>query len=86
MVSDDGTVLWHDDSNWGWFTGDCGVPEVLNELGSRIPVAHVMGSNIAVHRPAWVDDRSQLDPPLEATRGQARTGHWQSSTARRCSF
>jgi len=86
MVRDHGTVLWHDYSNWGWFTGDCGVPEVLNELASRVPVAHVMGSNIAVHRPAWVDDRSELDAALEATREQARKGHWQTSTARSYSF
>jgi hypothetical protein len=86
MVSDDGTVLWHDYSNWGWFTGDCGVPEVLNALSSRVPVAHVMGSNIAVHRPRWVDDRSELDTALGATRDQARKGHWQSSSARRYSF
>ena len=45
-----------------------------------------MGSNIAVHRPAWVDDRSELDAALDATREQVRKGHWQSSTARRYSF
>jgi SAM-dependent methyltransferase len=86
MVAPGGTVLWHDYSNWGWFTGDCGVPEVLNSLSARVPIAHVMGSNIAVHRPAWVDDRSELDAALEATREQARKGHWQSSSARRYSF
>jgi SAM-dependent methyltransferase len=86
MVAPDGTVLWHDYSNWGWFTGDCGVPEVLNALAERLPVAHLTGSNIAVHRPAWGDDRTELDAALDATQEQARKGHWQSSTARRYSF
>lgn len=86
MVSPDGTVLWHDYSNWGWFTGDCGVPEVLNDLAERLPLAHLTGSNIAVHRPAWARDRTELDRAVEATREEARRGHWSSSTARRYSF
>lgn len=86
MVSDDGMVLWHDYSNWGWFTGDCGVPEVLNDLARRLPIAHLTGTNIAVHRPAWVGDRGLLDAAVEATQAEARQGHWRSSTARRYSF
>lgn len=86
MVSDDGLVLWHDYSNWGWFTGDCGVPEVLNDLGRRLPLAHLTGSNIVVHRPAWAADRAELDEALEVTREEARRGHWRSGTARRYSF
>lgn len=86
VVAPDGMVLWHDYSNWGAFTGDCGVPEVLNDLAERLPLAHLTGSNIAVHRPAWVRDRSELDRALEATRAEARRGHWSSSTARRYSF
>ena len=83
LVHPEGTVLWHDYANWGWFTGDCGVPEVLNELSERIPVGHLIGSNIAIHRPSWARDRSEFDDALRATDDQLRRGHWESGTARR---
>lgn len=86
MVSSTGTVLWHDYGNWGWFTGACGVPEVLNELATELPVAHVLGSNIAIHRPTWSTDSLELDVAVEATNEELRRGHWESDTARRFSF
>jgi hypothetical protein len=83
MVSADGIVLWHDYANWGYFTGDCGVPEVLNELAARLPVGHLIGSNIAIHRPSWVTDPGSFEAALQATDEELRRGHWESGTARR---
>lgn len=83
LVAPSGTVLWHDYANWGWFTGDCGVPEVVNAAAAERPIAHVLGSNIAIHRPAWTTDRSAFERALQATSDQARLGHWRSGTARR---
>jgi len=83
VVHPEGTVLWHDYANWGYFTGDCGVPEVLNELATRLPVGHLIGSNIAIHRPAWVRDRAEFDAAVQATNDELGRGHWQSGTARR---
>jgi hypothetical protein len=82
MVADDGVVLWHDYANWGYFTGDCGVPEVLNELAERMPVGHLLGSNIAIHKPSWARDRREFDDAVQATRDELGRGHWSSSTAR----
>jgi predicted O-methyltransferase YrrM len=83
MVSEHGTVLWHDYANWGYFTGDCGVPEVLNDLATRLPVGHLIGSNIAIHRPSWARDRTEFDDAVRATNDELRLGHWNSGTARR---
>jgi SAM-dependent methyltransferase len=83
LVTDGGCILWHDYNNWGWFTGDCGVPEVLNELAEELPVAHLLGSTIAIHRPEWRSDPGSLAEVVEATRAELRRGHWKSGTARR---
>jgi hypothetical protein len=83
LVAPNGTVLWHDYANWGYFTGDCGVPEVLNDLATTIPVGHLVGSNIAVHRPEWTKDRSQFDEVARQTNAELSRDHWSSGTARR---
>lgn len=83
LVAPTGTVLWHDYANWGFWTGDCGVPEVLNDLGRSLPVGHLLGSNIAVHKPAWVTQRAPFDDAVEMTRAELRKDHWSSTTARR---
>lgn len=83
LVHPDGIVLWHDYANWGYFTGDCGVPEVLNELAQDIPVGHLIGSNIAIHRPSWTQNPAVFDAAADATDDELRRGHWNSGTARR---
>lgn len=82
MVSPTGTLLWHDYSNWGYFTGDCGVPEVVNKLAEALPLAHLLGSNIAIHRPEWVTDPALLADAIAATALESARGHWNSGTSR----
>lgn len=86
MVAPEGTLMWHDYSNWGYFTGDCGVPEVLNELSESLPIGHLLGSNIAIHMPAWSRDRSGFDALVEESRRRLSGGAWSSESARRFGF
>lgn len=86
MVADDGAVMWHDYSNWGYFTGDCGVPEVLNDLSERIPVGHLLGSNIAIHKPEWSRDRSVFDGLVSETKNRLSGDAWSSQAPRRFGF
>lgn len=86
MVAPDGMVLWHDYSNWGWFTGDCGVPEVLNELAGSLPICHLTGSNIAAHLMRWRDHHDEFEALVDETKADFREGHWRSTAARRFGF
>lgn len=54
LVSPTGFILWHDYANWGYFDGKNGVPEYLKELSERLPIAHIIGSDLAIYSPAWV--------------------------------
>lgn len=53
LIAPDGFLVWHDYANWGYFDGKNGVPEYLGELSERLPIAHVIGSDIAIYSPAW---------------------------------
>jgi hypothetical protein len=59
LLSPAGYIVWHDYANWGYFSGENGVPEYLGELGARLPVAHVLGSVLAIHSPSWVTGEGQ---------------------------
>jgi hypothetical protein len=83
MVAPGGTVLWHDYANWGWFSGACGVPEVLNDLATRLPIAHVVGSNIAIHQPRWCRHQDELDVATRRTAEELGRDHWSSAAPRR---
>jgi hypothetical protein len=54
LLSPAGFVVWHDYANWGYFSGENGVPEYLGELGATLPIGHVAGSTLAIHSPSWV--------------------------------
>jgi hypothetical protein len=54
LLSPTGFIVWHDYANWGYFSGQNGVPEYLGELGARLPVGHVLGSTLAIHSPSWI--------------------------------
>ena len=54
LLSPAGFIVWHDYANWGYFSGQNGVPEYLGELGGKLPIAHVAGSTLAIHSPSWV--------------------------------
>jgi len=53
LVSSSGYIAWHDYANWGYFNGYNGVPEYLKELSRRLPLARVLGSDLAIFSPAW---------------------------------
>ena len=54
LLSSTGFIVWHDYSNWGYFSGENGVPEYLGELSATLPIAHVLGSTLAIHSPSWL--------------------------------
>jgi predicted O-methyltransferase YrrM len=54
LLSPAGFIVWHDYANWGYFSGQNGVPEYLGELAARLPIGHVLGSTLAIHSPSWI--------------------------------
>ncbi len=60
LISPNGFLVWHDYANWGYFDGKNGVPEYLKELSERLPIAHVIGSDLAVYSPAWSREQKHL--------------------------
>lgn len=59
LLSPNGFFLWHDYANWGYFDGKNGVPEYLKELSTKLPIAHIMGSDVAIYSPAWAGSQKQ---------------------------
>jgi len=53
LLSPAGFIVWHDYANWGYFSGQNGVPEYLGELAAQLPIGHVLGSTLAMHSPGW---------------------------------
>jgi hypothetical protein len=71
LLSPAGFIVWHDYANWGYFSGENGVPEYLGELAARLPIGHVVGSTLAIHSPSWVSgagrERFRSAMQVEAT-------------------
>ncbi len=84
LLKPDGWLLWHDYSNWGYFSGACGVPEYLAELSRERPVVHLAGTNIAAHRPCWAqgEGQAELERAVDAMTQRNRGGAWQTQVAR----
>ena len=83
LVGPEGYVVWHDYANWGYYSGACGVPEYLGELSRERPVAQIVGSNMAIHRPCWLDRRRQeFDCAIAATAEGRRGDVWNVSMPR----
>lgn len=59
LVSPNGYIVWHDYANWGYFDGKNGVPEYLKELSQQLPIAHIIGSDMAIYSPAWAGEQKQ---------------------------
>lgn len=60
LVSENGFILWHDYANWGYFDGKNGVPEYLRELSEKLPIAHIIGSDVAIYSPAWTGENKKF--------------------------
>jgi len=60
LLSPNGFFVWHDYANWGYFDGKNGVPEYLKELSKHLPIAHIIGSDVAIYSPAWSGEQKHL--------------------------
>ena len=69
LLAPTGFVVWHDYANWGYFSGENGVPEYLGELCATLPIGHVAGSTLAIHSPSWVSGAGR-ERFRSATQGQ----------------
>jgi predicted O-methyltransferase YrrM len=81
LLKPNGVIVWHDYSNWGAFSGGNGVPDHLGELAQRLPIAHLFGTRMAVHSPAWsTSERPRFEEMVAVTQrwiDQGREhGHW----------
>jgi hypothetical protein len=77
LLTPTGVLVWHDYSNWGAFSGGNGVPDHLGELAEELPIAHLFGTRMAVHSPAWsTTERSRFDEMVAVTRRWLEQGHW----------
>ena len=68
LLSPNGILVWHDFANCGLLSGARGVPEYLNELQRELPVAHIEGSNMAIHCAARGDHPSKFEAVVRPTR------------------
>ncbi|WP_181374052.1 class I SAM-dependent methyltransferase [Nostoc commune] len=83
LLSPNGFFLWHDYANWGYFDGKNGVPEYLKELSERLPIAHIIGSDLAIYSPAWAGEQKQLY--LKATQPKVNPNQvdvWETTSLR----
>lgn len=71
LLSPAGFIVWHDYANWGYFSGENGVPEYLGELAAQLPIGHVAGSTLAIHSPSWISGAGR-ERLRSATQGPAR--------------
>lgn len=85
LVSPDGYLVWHDYANWGYFDGKNGVPEYLGELSATRPIARVLGSDLAVHSPAWSTEAGRATYERALVQGggsEVNVDPWQSESVR----
>jgi hypothetical protein len=83
LLSPAGFVVWHDYANWGYFSGQNGVPEYLGELAARLPIGHVLGSTLAMHSPSWASGagRECFRSAIQAETGEI-SDPWQGNLPR----
>lgn len=83
LVAPEGYLVWHDYANWGYFDGKNGVPEYLRELATKLPIAHVLGSDLAIHSPAWAAEKQvQFRQALQEKLAPHQTDPWQTAAMR----
>lgn len=83
LVAPNGFLVWHDYANWGYFDGKNGVPEYLGELASRLPIAHVLGSDLAIYSPAWAAEKQiQFQQALQEKLAPQQIDPWKTAAMR----
>jgi hypothetical protein len=79
LLAHTGVIVWHDYANFGAFSRVNAIPEYLAGLSQSLPVAHLAGSNLAVHCPAWAGEhRAVFEEMLAITRRRQEEEHWAS--------
>ena len=84
LLSPAGCIVWHDYANWGYFSGQNGVPEYLGELGARLPIGHVLGSTLAIHSPSWISaaGRERFRSATQAETEEIGSDPWRGNLPR----
>jgi Methyltransferase domain len=84
LLSPSGFIVWHDYANWGYFSGQNGVPEYLGELGGSLPIGHVPGSTLAIHSPSWVsgEGRERFRSATQMAASETATDPWRGNLPR----
>jgi len=83
LVAHNGFLVWHDYANWGYFNGKNGVPEYLGQLATQLPIAHVLGSDLAIYSPAWaVEKQSQFQQSLQKKLAPHQLDTWKTAAVR----
>lgn len=83
LVAPDGYLVWHDYANWGYFDGKNGVPEYLGELSTKLPIAHVLGSDLAIYSPAWAAEKQpQFQQALQEKLAPYQIDPWKTAAMR----
>lgn len=83
LVAPDGFLVWHDYANWGYFDGKNGVPEYLGELATQLPIAHILGSDLAIYSPAWsVTKQPQFQQALQEKLAPHQVDTWKTAVMR----
>jgi predicted O-methyltransferase YrrM len=59
LLSETGYFVWHDYANWGYYNAKNGVPEYLHELSREYPIAHILGSDLAIYSPMWRNNQRE---------------------------
>jgi len=84
LLSPAGFIVWHDYANWGYFSGQNGVPEYLGELAAQLPIGHVAGSTLAIHSPSWVSGagRARFRSATQVDARESGANPWQGNLPR----
>lgn len=83
LISPGGYLVWHDYANWGYFSGQNGVPDYLGNLSdSGLPIAQIAGTQLAIHSADWSANdqaRARLEKAMRASTADAP---WESADLR----
>jgi predicted O-methyltransferase YrrM len=80
LLAEEGALIWHDYSDWGWMSSWNRVPEFLHNLSKEIPILTIPGTTLALHRRGWT--YQDVEKAIEEWRRLSGQSHWESETIR----
>ena len=80
LLAEDGAIIWHDYSDWGWMSSWNRVPEFLHNLSKEIPILTIPGTTLALHRRGWT--YQGVEKAIEEWSRLSGRSHWESTTIR----